>query len=150
MAFLENTNDSNLNTSYSTLERPASKGVDYSDYVSRLMTVIENATEARHHKDLLMHYLTEFETLIRFDVPLNVRPDLFRKLNNLLSHMSLTHTDDNTLCMVFLNLITILRNQINSKEQSKSETNEQEWEELQRSVFLITNWEDNIEYGVKS
>ena len=149
MTFFTNTNDSSLNTSYETLTPANGKTLEYSDYVGRLMVVIENATEARNHKDLLMHHLRNFETLIRFDVPLNVRPKLFNKLNNLLSHMSLTHTDDNNLCLVFLNLITILRNQIDTKEQVHLEFNEKEWEELQRSVFLITNWEDNIEYGSK-
>ena len=145
MNLLNGMNDSNLNTSYETLARPNRLQVDYSDYVTRLVTVIEHATHARAHKDLLMHHLMDFETLIRFEIPMNLRPELFRKLNNLLSHMSLTVSDDHKLCLVFLNLVNIIKSQIDAKEQVQSTSNEAEWEELQRSVFLLTEWENSLQ-----
>ncbi len=144
MTLFNSLNDSNLNTSYDTLARPQKLQVDYTDYVARLVTVIEHATHARNHKDLLLHHLMDFETLIRFDIPMNLRPELFRKLNNLLSHMSLTLTDDHKLCLVFLNLVNIIKSQIDAKEQIHNTSNEAEWEELQRSVFLLTEWENTL------
>lgn len=144
MRLLTTLTDANLNTSYETLARPHRLEVGYSDYVTRLMTVIEHATHARNHKDLLMHHLMDFETLIRFEIPMSLRPELFRKLNNLLSHMSLTVTDDHKLCLVFLNLVNIIKSQIDAKEQVLNTSNEAEWEELQRSVFLLTEWENTL------
>lgn len=145
MNFLNCLNDSNLNTSYETLARPNRLQVDYNDYVARLVTVIEHATHARGHKDLLMHHLMDFETLIRFEIPMNLRPELFRKLNNLLSHMSLTVSDDHKMWLVFLNLVNMIKSQIDAKEQVLNTSNEAEWEELQRSVFLLTEWENTLQ-----
>lgn len=145
MNTLTNQNQANINTTTEGLK--VSRALNFADYIPKLTQEIENAISARDHKDLLLHHLVSFETLIRFDVPLPVRPQLFQKLNNLLSHMSLTHTQDKSLFSVFLNLITILKNQIDAKEQNQIDSNEQEWEELQRSVFLITEWENAVAFN---
>ncbi len=134
-------NISALNTSYTALTA-VKKAFGYADYAEKLHNVMANAIEARNHKDLLLHHLSAFETLVRFEIPLPARPELFRKLNNLLSHMSLTFADDHKLCLVFLNLIGLVKAQIDAKEHTTADGSETEWEELQRSVFLLSNWED--------
>lgn len=142
METLKLENLSKINTSYGTITREAKNDIHMDDYAVRLMSLIEAATLYRDDKDKLLEKLVSFEKLIHFDIPLETRPYLFNKLNDLLSHVFLTVQEDKELCAVFLNLITMVKTQIDQQEQFCSEKNETEWEELQRSIFLLGEWEE--------
>lgn len=143
MNFLNLENPSSMNTSYETLNRK-SQGVSFAEYTNKLMNLIQLATDNRDHPEALLDTLVSFEQWLHFDIPMEIRPVLFQKTNNLLSHMFLTTGEDKNLRQVFLNLITLLKNQIDKQEQTSFEANEQEWDELQRSVFLLGEWDDQF------
>ena len=114
------------------------------NYGDQLMQGLERATDYREHRDILITHLEKLEKSAQLTIPLSIRPAFFHTANNLVSHLYLTYTQDKSLyqtCFKFLSQINL---QIDHEEQNNEKSNENEWEELQRAVFLLTEWEKAI------
>lgn len=112
---------------------------NYEDYILDLLGLMQDDVRSRHR---LLRNLSRISNLIRLEMPIKVRPTVFRQINSLAGTLMMVYTRDREVFESCQQVMTLVKSHIDAEEQVLDELNEIEWEELQKSVYLLTDWED--------
>ncbi|MBF0107071.1 MAG: hypothetical protein HQM16_17310 [Deltaproteobacteria bacterium] len=116
--------------------------VDYNQYETRVLDIISHVRDNPAHRHLVMKDFSILKNLFTLDVPLSVRPDLFKELNQLISNYMITHRRDRRMFQVCYDMMTAFKNQIDLKPQTDEAQGELEWQELTCLAYMLSDWDD--------
>ena len=77
-------------------------------------------------------------------LPLSLRPKIFEKINHILGGAMAQVITDGRFYHHIHSIVTLIKMQIDSNPQENQEMAEWEWRELEKSIYLLTDWEDMI------
>jgi hypothetical protein len=92
---------------------------------------------------VLMHLMRMQQILTR-KIEWHLRPSVFRELNCVLKALHSLYLNDTQIYTALFAITTMLKDQIDAYPQDDAELSVKEWEELERSVYLLCDWEDSI------
>lgn len=121
--------------------------LNYQNYEEMILEGISDVYAALKDPYQMRQRLRYMNQLIRLHVPLEIRTNLFRQLNSLTGTLMTTYVEDREIFNLCFNMITTFKNHIDAKEQDDQRLNEMEWEELEKSVYLLCDWEDQVVLG---
>jgi hypothetical protein len=98
-------------------------------------------------KDNVYPYLVQMKNLLHFDIPLASRPLILEECNKILGALFLQYPSDLKVYNEAHAVMTLLNKQIDKKHQTSEDLSDQEWEELQKTVYLLCDWHDQITSG---
>lgn len=116
---------------------------EYEEHVQDTMGQIIADVRSRHHTQKKLRHMAN---LFQIEVPLESRPALFRQLNSLMSTLMTAYIEDKGVYESCFQAATAFKNQLDQQEQADDTFAEIEWEELQKSVYLLTDWEDHFRF----
>lgn len=73
-----------------------------------------------------------------------LRLGLFKKLNAVMSELMKIHDHDEKIFRLFFDLMTSFKNMIDREPHEDEDLAEEEWQELEKSVYLLCDWEDGV------
>lgn len=73
-----------------------------------------------------------------------LRLDFFKKLNGVMSELMKEHGRDEKIFRLFFDLMTLFKDMIDREPQEDEDLAEDEWLELEKSVYLLCDWEDSV------
>ena len=103
--------------------------------------MIEDSLSNISDKAQIAENIQSFAQLIHFEIPMQDRPMLFAKLNDLMSNLMMSFSDDKDIYNLAFFVTTLFKNQIDKAEQASNEMNNLEWAELEKSIYLMSDWE---------
>ena len=105
--------------------------------------IVDSLLEQRNVFPLLV----QIKHLLHFDIPLSARPSILKELNKILGALFYQYPSDQSLFNQAQETMTLLNAQIDKKSQTDSQMEELEWDELQKTIYLLSDWEDQIKYN---
>ena len=114
---------------------------NYEDYVFELLAGIHRYHENRHR---VLVSLTQLKNLFSIDIPKAFRPYLFTQVNSLFGLLRLNYKDDLDIYQNSFAALTAFKGRIDQSPQTDADLDRVEWEELEKSVYLLTDWEEMI------
>lgn len=100
------------------------------DHLSRQESVFEELYLARKH---LMNTLDK-----------NDRPEIFRRFNLILGAFFARQEQDPKIFRLCFEIMSLIKEQIDRSPQTAEELAEEEWMEFEKSVYLLSDWEDQV------
>lgn len=88
--------------------------------------------------------LKRMQQILTRKIEWHLRPSIFGELNRVLKTLHPIYHDDTQVYAGLFVLTTALKDQIDAYPQDDAELSLKEWEELERSVYLLCDWEDGI------
>jgi hypothetical protein len=73
-----------------------------------------------------------------------LRLDFFKKLNVVLLELKKEHGRDEKIFRLFFDLMTSFKDMIDRDPQEDEDLAEEEWQELEKSVYFLCDWEDSV------
>lgn len=95
-------------------------------------------------KNAVCHLLNQTRELIRLEMPLVIRVVFFKRLNSLLSELMTEYCHDKMVFSLFFDLMSLFKEKIDDCPQEDSDQSEDEWLELEKSVYSLCDWEDAV------
>lgn len=92
---------------------------------------------------VLIH-LKRMQQILTRQIEWHLRPGVFRELNRVLKMLHPLYRNDTQIYTALFAITTTLKDQIDTYPQDDAELSVKEWEELERSVYLLCDWEDGI------
>ena len=129
--------DSNLTTSQQTVA--SSQGSQES------LQVISDIVQAKKNPKAVIRSLKKLKHLIHDDIPLSFRPELFKEMNQVVKVLQQHYPDSRDVFSAAFHAITSLKEQIDNAPQTSGSLSELEWVKLEKAVYLLCNWEDEID-----
>jgi len=126
---------------------PHDRVLNYSEYDEHVLDVLARIYQEINQPGQVMKYVAQLKNLFHIDIPLSFRPSLFRQLNSLLGTLMTVYVNDDKMYQSCFELMTIFKYQIDRFQQSDHELSELEWNELEKSIYLMCDWEDMIQFG---
>ncbi|EKD51712.1 MAG: hypothetical protein ACD_62C00197G0003 [uncultured bacterium] len=120
--------------------KPREKEVASSVPLNICNEIVDALVEQRNVYPLLV----QINHLLHFGLPLSARPDVLKELNKILGALFYQYRTDHSLFKQAHEVMTLVNKQIDRKPQKDSHLAELEWEELQKTVYLLCDWEDII------
>lgn len=96
------------------------------------------------NKDVICPILKIAKERIYLDVPLSTRLDFFGRLNAVLLELMKEYSHDENVFHLFFDLMSVFKDKIDSCPQEDCDHSEEEWLELEKSVYLLCEWEDCV------
>lgn len=118
---------------------------NYEEYILDLLALMQDDVRSRNR---LVRNLMRIKNLIRLELPLKIRPTVFRQINSLSGMVMMVHTRDQEIYNHCHQILTMIKTYIDEEEQTCNALNEIEWEELQKTFYLLTDWEDFLKAEV--
>lgn len=72
------------------------------------------------------------------------RPEIFRRLNLILGAFFARSESDASIFRICFEIMSLIKEQIDSHPQTDHEYAEEEWIEFEKSVYLLSDWEDQV------
>ena len=110
------------------------------------LTVTESILD--HFSDAAQTH-TQLQTLRKLlfgKIDLEIRPLVFKNLNLILGAFFANHDTQDDVYELCFDIVTRLKDQIDAEPQGDDAANETEWEELGKSVYLLSDWKDQITF----
>lgn len=120
------------------------KIVDYESYEESVMDILACVNDEKDNPQSVMSGVTTLKNLFLIDVPQTFRPSLFRQLNSLVSSLMISYSTHREVYDRVFAMMTAFKNQIDQASQQNEDLAEIEWEEMQKVVYLLTDWEDAV------
>lgn len=95
----------------------------------------------------VVDHLGHLKNIFMMEVPKSFRPSLFRMLNNLVSALMQGYGENQKIFRASFNMMTQLKELVDKNPQYDEMAAENEWQEFERCVYLLSDWEDLIQYG---
>lgn len=111
------------------------------------LQVINSILKSQTQTKIVLKALKRLATLMKKDTPLSFRPELFKQMNALLKILNKRFANHKAIFKASFAAITALKEQIDHKAQSSITLSELEWVELEKAVYLLCDWEDEIEFS---
>lgn len=73
-----------------------------------------------------------------------LRLSFFKKLNVVMFELMKVHGRDEKIFQLFFDLMTSFKDMIDREPQEDEDLAEEEWQELEKSVYLLCDWEDGV------
>lgn len=127
-------------------QRTAARVVFNEDYEAYVLERLSRIHDRIRDPLLVMEELAALKTLFQLDVPLDCRPRLFRQLNLLLASLMEIYTHDEYVYMSCFSTMTAFKNRIDAEPQPDEQRGEAEFAELERLVYVLTDWEAHLDY----
>jgi hypothetical protein len=132
----------NLSHVHSTTSKPAStQEMDIASYRSNLLMGIEKVQMA-NDRDTLIESLKKFSNLCQLGIPMSMRPCIFQQLIMNGSDLMVRYLKDKEVFNAYFTLLNTLKAQLDSKPQRSPELQDIEWQELQKLIYILSDWED--------
>jgi hypothetical protein len=113
---------------------------------SDLLELVNEAFENFSHVSALTAVLKKMKQVLIQPLSLEARPEVFEKLNLLVGAFFANDVNDAELYHLTFDIVSLVKAQIDSESQADDDLAEQEWEELEKSVYLLSDWQDQV-YG---
>lgn len=107
--------------------------------IQKIFDTFENQTQVAENLAAINKYLA-------LELPLDDRPHIFKHLNYLLGAFFANRVLDKNLYHLCFEMMSALKIQIDKQEQDNAVLSEIEWEELEKSVYLLSDWKDQIHF----
>lgn len=109
------------------------------------LQVISEIVQAKKNPKAVVRSLKKLKHLIHDEIPLSFRPELFKEMNQVVKVLQEHYPDSRDVFSAAFHAITSLKEQIDTVPQTASSLSELEWVELEKAVYLLCNWEDEID-----
>lgn len=96
-------------------------------------------------REKIMVNLARLNKLMRKEIPLSFRPELFKEVNELTKTLAGRYPQDKQVFQACFEALTTLKEQIDRYPQNMGALSEMEWVELEKVVYLLCDWEDGLE-----
>lgn len=140
----------NLSTVCFTKPAANDGALNTQNYEEMILEGISDIYSALKDPYQIRQRLRYMNQLIQLHVPLDIRPNLFRQLNSVTGTLMTAYLTDNEIYDLCFKIMTTFKAHIDNQEQRDARLNEMEWEELEKSVYLLCDWEDQVNLGVTS
>lgn len=127
-------------TTYSPTQN---REVDYERYEDSVNDIIARIFEEQENMYFVLSDLKTLTNLFLIDVPKDSRPNIFRQLNSLIGSLMVSHKQNAEVHQAVFTMMTAFKDQVENHPQKDEELAEMEWDELQKLVYLLTDWEDS-------
>ena len=97
----------------------------------------------------LLRKISQLELFFQDPVDLNSRPSLFKEMNDLITVMQKRHGKNLQVFHAIFRAVTALKNQVDSRPQT-GYLSQLEWVELEKAVYHLCDWEDQLDQNAKS
>lgn len=144
---LAGSNLASVNT-YATGRR--NKEMQLADYGAHIFNLIESvhfALEDEHGVELIMNKINDVVTLA---VPTDFRPQLFERLNQLVTLLMGRYFYSRKVYDLVFRLMTVFKNHIDNEPQIDEALEAREFSELEKVVYMLGDWEDQIRFAHES
>lgn len=94
-----------------------------------------------------LRQLQRLHKLMFENIDIKIRPFVFKNLNFILGGFFANQENNLGLYELCFAIITCLKNQIDREAQTNEDHSEMEWEELSKSVYLLSDWHDQIVFA---
>jgi hypothetical protein len=129
-------------TTYSPTQN---REIDYERFEDSVNDIIARIFEEQENAYFVLNDLKTLTNLFLIDVPKDSRPTIFRQLNSLIGSLMVSHKQNVEIYQAVFNMMTAFKDQVENHPQQDEELAEMEWTELQKVVYLLTDWEDGLE-----
>lgn len=109
------------------------------------LQMISEIMDVQKNPKAVVRALKKLKNFIHDDVPLSFRPELFKEMNHVIKTLQRHYMDSQTVFSASFHAITALKEQIDKNPQPESSLAELEWVELEKAVYLLCNWEDELD-----
>lgn len=131
----------------STRDTRCLKASDHEKIIFELMECMQEKIDKRN---LVLNFINKEKQLLYFDLPQENRVMLFQRLNLLTQNLMIQYIQDKEIFSNCFEMITLLKNQIDRNPQQDLNKMENEWEELEKSVYLLCDWEDHAKAAAET
>lgn len=114
------------------------------DISDKIYFLVNDTLDLISERQNIQKHLEKLSKLSYFDVTLKKRPQIYKQLNFLLGALIIYHATDGFALNIMQGVITRIKNQIDDQPQNHEHLADSEWQELEKSVYLLTDWEDQI------
>ncbi|MBU0504375.1 hypothetical protein KJ708_00135 [bacterium] len=128
------------------VSKPANQKTISDNPINLCNDIVDCLLEQRNVLPLLL----QIKHMLNFDVPLMARPTILQELNKILGALFYQYPYDCSLYKEAHGAMTLLNRQIDKHPQKVATTADQEWDELQKTVYLLSDWEDLIKQSKQS
>ncbi|MCP5463901.1 MAG: hypothetical protein H7A33_02640 [Deltaproteobacteria bacterium] len=152
-AKMEMENMSNMETWFDASATKATKNLahqsvitlDDEDHSGLILNLLEDAIEKMsQYKDVSVQ-LNQVKTLLHFDLPVEARIEILEKMNIVLGAACLQQIANRSSFNLCHSIMTLINFQIDKENQYDLDDEEKEWEELEKSIYLLCYWEDELD-----
>lgn len=126
---------------------PASAAINFEDYDVHVVELLQEVYTAMSKKDSVYSVLTRLKNMFMLDIPLHSRPVIFARMNDLVKALMQEYPKASDVYQSCFDTMTAFKTQLDNKEQPDQKSVEQEWEELEKIVYTLCDWEDQIQVG---
>jgi len=119
--------------------------VNFEDYEDHILDLISSIYEDVHNISQVLRSLAKMRNLFHLEIPLSLRPALFRQLNSLTGTLMASYVRDENMYQCCFETLTLFKMQIDAKPQTDEDLSALEYDELEKSVYLLCDWEDHAE-----
>lgn len=116
------------------------------DAVSLVFELMAGVVGSLKDRPQLVDRLATLTKHLHLEIPLEVRPDVFLRLNELLRGIKFSCGKDRALYLLCFEMATIFKMQIDRAHQKTLALSDREWVELEKCVYLLCDWEDEVIY----
>jgi len=132
--------------SFATAENTNQREMDHNDLTSRIFEKLTAVVHGIQNRSHIIKELTQLSKYMHFEIPKIARPTVFEKLNEALSALKITYHADKDVYLLCFEITTLFKTQIDKDSQGTQEFSEKEWVELEKCVYLLCDWEDEVIY----
>ncbi len=132
-------------SSINTLQaRRLQNDVSLADFGAHVFNLIEEVHLSIHEESKVERLTNQIINVVSLEAPLEFRPQLFERLNQLVSVLMSRYFTSQPIFNLAFKLMTVFKTHIDTAPQTTEELEDKEFHELEKSVFMLTDWEDQI------
>lgn len=133
-----------------TTSAAQSTAINFEDYDVHVVELLQEVYTAMSKKDSVSSVLKRLKNMFMLDIPLHSRPVIFARMNDLVKALMQEYPKAEDVYQSCFDTMTAFKTQLDNKEQQEQKAVEQEWEELEKIVYSLCDWEDQIQLGAEA
>ena len=116
----------------------------------RVLETLGRCFDSLERGESVLPGLKTIQQTLQTGLELDTRPEIYCRLNYLMGAFLSSQERDQELYSIVFEIITEIKRQIEQNPQGNFSLQEKEWGELEKSVYLLSDWEDFVFSSSKS